>query len=41
MTTKNAGELPNFDAAAYLADKEALVAFVTDLLQDEIGRAHV
>ena len=37
MTTKNAGELPNFDAAAYLADKEALAAFVTDLLQDDHG----
>jgi hypothetical protein len=29
----NADELPKFDAAAYLADKEALVAFAADLLR--------
>ena len=30
-------ELPDFDATAYLADNEALAAFVTELLQDGHG----
>ena len=33
----NADDLPDFDATAYLADKEALSAFITDLLQDDQG----
>lgn len=33
----NVDELPDFDATAYLADKEALAAFVTELLQDDNG----
>lgn len=33
----NADELPDFDATAYLADSEALAAFVTELLQADHG----
>lgn len=34
-----AAELPEFDAGAYLTDKEALAAFVTDLLRGDQGTA--